>query len=84
MQLASNNSQAKAHLPYDMSVATAFEAKLYLHALALMSREVKRKKPNVVQNAIKSTTAGVAVQFAMDALDTLTKSCLLLSLQVVV
>lgn len=40
--LVSDNSQAKAHIPYEMGMSTVIEAQLYLDRVALMSRKATR------------------------------------------
>lgn len=41
LQLVIDHKQAKTRIPYEISGPTAFEAKLYFYALALVSRKIR-------------------------------------------
>lgn len=51
--------QAKPPMLYEVSLPKAFEAQLYCFELALMSKEVVRKKLNIVQNVVNTTLGGM-------------------------
>lgn len=82
LQLLHVSSQAKALLAYKMSASTAFKAQIYLHAVAMMSREAQRKNLEIVWDAMNITMVGMAVQLVRKAWNALTKSCLLKSSRV--
>lgn len=54
LQSVLDDSQAKAQIPYQMSVPTGLKAQLYFHAIALLSREVGKKKLNIFQKAVNT------------------------------
>lgn len=66
-----------------MSWPTVFEKPLYFHAGDSMSIEARRKRLNVVPNAVNSTMTVMAVQI-VQGWDPLTKSCSLGPLRVVI
>lgn len=84
LQLVFYNSQAEVHLPYEMNVPPAFEADLYFHALASISKEIESKKLNIVWNAMISFKACIAVQLVRMAWNVLPRYCLLVSLRVII
>lgn len=55
--------------------------KLYHHAMNFKSREVHKKKLNMNQNAVNSTTAGIAARLMQKAVEGLTNSFSFRSLQ---
>lgn len=55
------NSQAKPQALYNMSMLTALQSQIYFYGKVLMSREIEKKKLNIVHNAVKGTLAGMAV-----------------------
>lgn len=46
LQLVFNNTQAKANMPYEISMPTAFEVFFYFHSILFMRREVGKNKLN--------------------------------------
>lgn len=67
---------------YETSVPIALEARLFLHAVALVIREVERKNLIVIRNEVRSTSTGIAILFMQKAWDALTKLCSLTLLSV--
>lgn len=63
LQLVLDKNLGKAHIPYKLSVQTAFDAQLYFQTTALMSKEVRREKLNFIRNAENCTLAGMAARF---------------------
>lgn len=63
LQQMLDNSLVKLDLLCKVSAPTAFEAQLDFHSGTLMSREAEGKKEIIVQNAVNSMKAGVAVLF---------------------
>lgn len=61
LQLALDISQAKAQKTYEMTVQTAPQAQLDLHAIVFISRKVGKKKPNIIQNTVYGRLAVMAV-----------------------
>lgn len=84
LQFMLSNGQAMAHIPCKMSAPKAFEAQPYFRAMSLMSREVEKKKPNIVQNVVNGMLAGMAVQVVQKAWYTLMMFCPLRSLRIVI
>lgn len=84
LQLHPDNSQEKAQILYQMSLSTAFEAQLYPHVVASMSRKVIKKKLSIVQNVLNSTLVGMTAQLLQKASDALKRSCSLGRLLVVI
>lgn len=64
-------------MPYRMSVLTAFEAKLFSHALVLISEHIELKTLSIVQNVVIGTIVLEALQLLQKPWNALTKSCLL-------
>lgn len=60
-------NQANADRRCEMTALTAFKAQRYFHAMALISREVGMKKPNMLGNLLISTTASMAAQVVQKA-----------------
>lgn len=56
---------------------TAFEAQLYLHVLALMTSESKRKKQDNFRGAVNCALASMVVQLVQKVRDALTKASLI-------
>lgn len=84
LRLVLEDSQAKANIPNGMSVPTVFEIQPYFQPVALMSREVGRKTPNMVQNEVNSRSTDMTVQLLQKVSNMLTKACLFETLQVVI
>lgn len=84
LQLVLGNSPAKVQKPCELSMRTTLDAQFYFHTRALMIREVRRKKPNIIHNALNSTLVDVELQDVQEVWDALTKSCSFGPLRVVV
>lgn len=84
MQIALENNQATAPLPYEMSVPISFEAQLYFHTVVLKSREVGREKLKIVRDAVTSTMEGIALPWVKKVWDVLTRFCFFGPLQFVI
>lgn len=60
-----------------MSVPIAFNSQLFFDVVNWISREVGRKKLNIVQDAVKTTIAVIVVHLVQNVWDALTKSCMI-------
>lgn len=67
-----------------MSDPATFDAQLYFHAAALMRKEVGGKTSKIVQKEVSILMAGMKVQLVETAWVMPTKSCLLVSLRVLI
>lgn len=62
LQLVLYHSQVKLNASFEMSVPTAFQAELYLHAVVLMSKEEGKQNQNVILSEVNGTFAAMIVQ----------------------
>lgn len=74
-QLQLYNIETKGKIPYEMSVATPFEASLYFHVMVVMSKDVGKKKLVIYQDAVSSTLDDMVVQFVQNYWDVFMRSC---------
>lgn len=84
LQLVLDNCHAKSHIPYGMSVPTAFEVLLYVHAVDLMSRKVIRIRPKIGQKAVSSTRACMLAKLVQKTCGAVSKPCSLRPLQTMI
>lgn len=77
LQLVLDHTQAKAKMPFEKCVPTAFGAQFQFHEMVLMSREVAEKKQKVIQNPVHSTLVGMTVQLVEKNWNALTEFYLL-------
>lgn len=73
-QLKLDKSQAKAEMPYKMSVPMALLAQHSFYAMVLIQREVGRRKVNTIRTTVNSMFGAVEGQLVQKAWDTLVKS----------
>lgn len=73
MHLVLYNSQGKAQILYEISVAAVFEAQPYFSAVFLIRREVGKKKLNIIKETVNSTSENIAARLVRKAFYVLTR-----------
>lgn len=75
LQLVLSIGPVKGHLPSGMSRLTEFEAQLYFYAVAMMSREARKKMLNIFRNEVNTAMESMPVQLVQMPWDAPAKPC---------